>query len=317
MPALRVEARAKINLYLDVIGRRDDGYHEVVSIYQSISLADVLHVREHPSEIRVLCTHPGVPAGDANLSYRAACLLREKTGARGRGATIVIEKRIPVGAGLAGGSADAAATLRALNRLWGLELPAGELAAMGGELGSDVPFCLRGGTAVGRGRGEVLTPLPSPPRLYVALAKPGFSVSTTAAYRELCPRQWNRGSPGPLLEALETGDINGIAGYSYNVFEAQAFSRHPELRLLRDRMLAAGAPAVRLSGTGPTLFAVLPSAAAARRVALGAAGVAAWYAVAATTRGPGTVGEEPQVDRQELRPAGKKTCMYSRGRKGP
>lgn len=187
MVRLVIPARAKINLTLEVLSLRRDGYHEIRTVLQALELHDRV-VLEKAEGIHVFSSLPEVPLGEANLAYRAALALRQyrggSSGAAACGSSIFIEKNIPLAAGLAGGSADAAATLRALNELWALGLNRGELAEIGASLGSDVPFCLDGVTALATGRGEKLEPLPPLPPLHVVLAKPEFGVSTAWAYAE-------------------------------------------------------------------------------------------------------------------------------------
>jgi 4-diphosphocytidyl-2-C-methyl-D-erythritol kinase len=180
---LVLKARAKINLALDVLFRRPDGYHEVAMVMQSVALADRVTL-EADSAISVAATAAELECGPSNLAYRAAALLRERCGVD-CGVRITLEKNIPLAAGLAGGSADAAAVLRGLNRLWGLGLKLAELENIGAALGSDVPFCLRGGTALATGRGEALAPLPPLPSVWVVLAKPPVAVSTPPGFTEI------------------------------------------------------------------------------------------------------------------------------------
>lgn len=254
---LVIRAYAKINWVLEILGRREDGFHEVRTVLQNVSLSDVLTIRAREEEtIQVFCSQAGVPAGEANLCYRAALRLREATGIQA-GATIEIEKGIPVAAGLGGGSSDAAATLVALNQLWGTGLSLGELLALGAGLGSDVPFFLTGGTAVGTGRGEQIRSLPSPSGWPVGLVGAGRGLSTALVYRHLQTFRADAGERTVQMErALRRGDPLAVAGAMWNDLEEPAFRLRPELgarqRQLRDR----GVP-VLLSGSGPTLFALI------------------------------------------------------------
>lgn len=247
-------ARAKINLTLDITGRRSDGYHELETVMQTLALSDFLTFLPAAGEISVTCSHPEVPAGEGNLVWKAAVLIKELAGGN-KGAKIELKKNIPVAAGLAGGSADAAAALKGLNRLWNAGLTEGELLALGERLGADVPFCLLGGTALARGKGEVLTPLPSLKGLGVVLVKPPFGVSTAAAYRLYDrlgggPRPANR----QMLAALEKKDLPAVGRLLGNVFEGPVFSLYPELREVKEALLRAGVLGASLSGSGPAVF---------------------------------------------------------------
>jgi 4-diphosphocytidyl-2-C-methyl-D-erythritol kinase len=278
---VRVPSFAKINWMLEVLGARPDGYHEVRAVLQTIDLTDVLDVERTEEEIEVLCAHPDVSEGEANLVFRAAHLLRRAKGVKA-GARIRIEKRIPVAAGLGGGSSNAAVALLALARLWGVALEVGEQLELGGALGSDVPFFLLGGTALGIGRGDEVYPLPEVRASLLVLANPGFPISTAWAYRQLtkrgpvgnisvCSRVWHRavreGEPPPLSEI--------VVG---NAFEEIVRERYPELARGLDRMRELGAVAVGLSGSGPTIFGVFDSESAAIRAEAAFATLGWWRA---------------------------------------
>ncbi|MGQ9558622.1 MAG: 4-(cytidine 5'-diphospho)-2-C-methyl-D-erythritol kinase [Desulfurispora sp.] len=265
---MQVTAFAKINLGLAVLGCRADGYHEVDMVMQAVSLGDVLTL-ELAETICVEVNCPELAGGPDNLAYRAAALLQKVTGQR-RGVRIYIEKNIPLAAGLAGGSADAAAVLRGLNQLWDLGLSLGELMELGAALGSDVPFGLVGGTARARGRGEVVEPLPALVGRGVVLVKPAFGVSTPRVYRlhdQLPPRP--PGELAPLLAALEQGDWAGLCAALVNDLERATFTLHPELAAIKQALQEAGASGVLMSGSGPTVFGLCADEPAARRVAAG------------------------------------------------
>ncbi|WP_169302577.1 4-(cytidine 5'-diphospho)-2-C-methyl-D-erythritol kinase [Ammonifex degensii] len=251
-------ARAKINLALEVRGRRKDGYHEVVTVLQSIGLADVLTFA--PAEGGLFLEVSGEPVPkENNLVLRAAESLRQATGYQG-GAFIRLQKNIPVAAGLGGGSADAAATLLALNRLWGLGCPEEFLERLGAEIGVDIPFCLRGGTALGRGRGDELTSLPSLPALGVLLVKPLYGLATATVYQEFDLHLHPPCFPAEeMTHWLYKGQWQLAVKSGGNVLEEVVFRRYPELRRLKEELLATGALCAGLSGTGPTLFALFPS----------------------------------------------------------
>ena len=247
MPGLRRLCPAKVNLYLKVLGRRADGYHELVTVMQPLSLADEVVITPAPV-LSLRCSHPGVPEGPENLVWRAATRLAEAVG-RPAALHIHLHKRIPVAAGLGGGSSDAAGTLLALNDLWGRPLEEAGLHQLAAALGADVPFFLSGGPAVGRGIGTELSPLDLPPYWYVLL-NPGLSLSTRWVYDQLdLPYLQRAGTP--LRQAWEGEHPESWVG---NDLESVTLSRYPELRELLRRVAASGARAWGMSGSGPTLF---------------------------------------------------------------
>jgi 4-diphosphocytidyl-2-C-methyl-D-erythritol kinase len=255
---LAVPAPAKINLTLDVLGRRPDGYHEIASVMVRLELHDTIEV-EPADELVMECLGAAIPA-EQNLALKAGRLLQEAAGCR-QGARIRLTKRIPIAAGLGGGSSDAAATLLALVRLWGLEeqLPVslGELAA---RLGSDVPFFLDGPVALAKGRGERLTPLPPLPRRPVVLLKPPFALSTADVYKALRPDEYSDGSmTRRAVQEIRAGRWPPLDFY-VNVLERAASRLRPDLGRYRDTFLAAGASAVRMSGSGPALYSLFDDA---------------------------------------------------------
>lgn len=260
-------AYAKINLTLDVKYKRPDGYHEVEMIMQSIDLYDILHLSETSSnKIEITCNVPYIPLDERNLVYRAAQVFQRKTGIQ-RGVAIDLKKNIPVSAGLAGGSSDAAACLRGLNRLWNLGLSLDQLAEMGAEIGSDVPFCLYGGTALATGRGEKIELLPPAPPLWVVLVKPGMSVSTAEVYRRLLVNQIEQHPDQQAMQqALIDGDFQQIVDQLGNVLEKVTFQMHPEVRLVKERMVRYGAQGALMSGSGPTVFGIFEREQRALRV---------------------------------------------------
>lgn len=252
MRKVKIKAFAKVNLVLDVIGRRPDGYHEVEMILQSIDLHDDL-VFIPASTVTLEIKGERLPVDDRNIIVRAANKLLAQAGLNA-GARILLQKRIPVGAGLGGGSADAAATLVGLNRLWGLGLSRLELEKIGATLGADVPFCLRGGTVLATGIGEQLTDLPPLPSLPVFLAKPPFNVSTAHIYRNLVLTAADR---HPEVQRIATlireGDYQAIPRYWGNRLEEVTLNLYPALKEVMDWLRNKGLP-VRMSGSGPTLF---------------------------------------------------------------
>ncbi|MEA2641859.1 MAG: 4-diphosphocytidyl-2-C-methyl-D-erythritol kinase [Chloroflexota bacterium] len=255
-----VPAYAKINLCFEVLGRRPDGLHDVVTVLQTISLADHLTFAPAP-KLTLKCT--GMPTTDDNLILRAARLLQQRTG-RQSGGAIRCEKRIAVAAGLGGGSADAAATLRALNALWQCGLGQGDLEELAGELGADVPFFVRSGTALAGGTGRTLEPLPDAPSHWVVLAalSAGSDDKTRAMYSALVPADFTDGSATRAqAAAIRRGDLDATALSS--AFTRLAIERWPGTRLALEMLAGTGAPAA-VSGAGPAVFALYASGSAAR-----------------------------------------------------
>jgi 4-diphosphocytidyl-2-C-methyl-D-erythritol kinase len=262
---LFVFARAKVNLCLDVFDLRPDGYHEVASVMQSLALHDVLALEAVPEGISLQVAGEAVAAGEENLVLRAARRLAAATGCR-RGAAVMLHKNIPVAAGLGGGSADAAAALAGLDRLWELGCAAGFLAEIGAELGADVPFCLTGGTALATGRGEKLTRLPPLPELGVLLLKPPYGLSAGAVYRAFdSARPNHRPVARQMAEALAGGDWRRALQWCSNALEAVVFKEHPELAVLKQELQEAGALCALMSGSGPTVFGIFGTVAEAAR----------------------------------------------------
>ena len=257
MPQLVLTAPAKLNLSLDVVGRRTDGYHLVEMVMQSIELCDHISLASRTDgQIKIACTHPHVPTGPKNLVWQAAQLLAQASG-KSSGVTITLGKSIPVAAGLAGGSTDAAAVLMGLNRMWGLNLEARELAQLGLKLGADVPFCLMGGTALAQGIGEKLTPLPPPPPLWVVLLKPNIGVSTAEVYNNYRGTDVRtRPCTQSLVDAIQAGAASSMVQAMGNVLESVTFAKLPLLRQLKRKALELGALAALMSGSGPTIFAL-------------------------------------------------------------
>ena len=286
-------ARAKINLYLEIIGARPDGFHELVMVMQSVGLADQITLKPlNASVIQINCDHPQVPADASNLAYRAAALLQKRFPNRTNrcgGVEITIDKKIPVGAGLAGGSANAAAALFGLDVLWQLGLTRVELQELGAELGSDVPFCLAGGCAIATGRGEEVDSLSNPPKLTAVLAKyKTLSVSTPWAYKTYRQqfKQTYRSLSGPvsrpappatppvdsaadpgatqppaarvqsgnMLKALGAQDFSAIGDHLYNDLEKVVLPAHPKVAQLKVVMAAQGGLGTLMTGSGPTVF---------------------------------------------------------------
>ncbi|CAM4492408.1 4-(cytidine 5'-diphospho)-2-C-methyl-D-erythritol kinase [Paenibacillus typhae] len=252
------KAPAKINLMLDVLRKRADGFHEVEMIMTMVDLADRLELSELKRDSIIISSQAGyIPLDEKNLAFQAARLIKDRYNVKS-GVHIHLDKRIPVAAGLAGGSSDAAATLRGLNRLWRLNIPAEELQELGAELGSDVPFCVTGGTALATGRGEKLTPIPNPPQCWVILAKPPINVSTAEVYGSVRANQIAvHPSASRMQEAIEAGDFGAVCARLGNVLEDVTLKLHPEVQQLKEAMVKLGADGVLMSGSGPTVFGLV------------------------------------------------------------
>ena len=264
---MEVQAHAKLNLTLDVLGRRPDGYHDMRMIMQSVELADLLDItRSGSGELRVSTNLHFLPNNAKNLAAQAALRWWEAQGNASQGLDITIDKHIPVCAGMAGGSSDAAAVLRALNELEGAGLSPAQLARIGERVGSDVPYCVTGGTALAEGRGEVLTPLPPLPPCWVVLCKPEFSISTPALFAKIDSVKLRcRPDTQGVIAALEARDLVGVARRMYNVFEdALPERQRSRVNDIKNVLIQCGALGASMSGTGPTAFGLFDSEALAR-----------------------------------------------------
>lgn len=252
------KAPAKINLMLDVLHKRPDGFHEVEMVMTMIDLADRLEMSEQPRDTIMITSQAGyIPLDEKNLAFQAARLIKERYDVR-KGVHIHLDKKIPVAAGLAGGSSDAAATLRGLNRLWNLNIPMEQLLSLGAELGSDVPFCVTGGSTLATGRGEILTPVPNPPQCWAIVAKPPINVSTAEVYGRLrSDNIQHHPSAKDMVAALEKGSFNEMCGSLGNVLEEVTLKLHPEVQQLKEAMMKLGADGVLMSGSGPTVFGLV------------------------------------------------------------
>lgn len=264
---MEVRAHAKLNLTLDVLGRRPDGYHDLRMVMQSVALADVLTLEESgDGELRVRTNLHFLPNNEKNLAAQAALRWWEARGQVPRGLEITIEKSVPVCAGMAGGSSDAAAVLRALNQMEGAPLSLREVAKIGERVGSDVPYCILGGTALAEGRGEILTPLPPLPQCWAVLCKPEFSISTPALFAKIdSVRLRCRPDTQGVIAALEAGDLHGVARRMYNVFE-DALPERQRARVndIKNVLIQCGALGASMSGTGPTAFGLFDDEGLAR-----------------------------------------------------
>jgi 4-diphosphocytidyl-2-C-methyl-D-erythritol kinase len=268
-----IKSLAKINLYLDVICRRPDGYHNIETVFQTISLCDVLRIELVPAGIEVTCDNPAVPTDESNLVSRAFLELSKAAGYDG-GIRLDIEKNIPPGSGLGGGSSNAAATLAALDEMLGSGLPKERLWDIARGLGADVPFFLKGGVAAGWGIGDKIEPLPQMPESFVVVAVPrGLAVSTADAYGMLQAPECGEYNPQNIsdcadglksrADALRSGrplsEINSVEPILYNSLEEPVFSRHPEIAGLKKALIEAGAGAALMTGSGSAVYGLAES----------------------------------------------------------
>ena len=254
----RFASPAKVNLGLRILGKRADGYHAIETIFQMLDLCDWLTIQTHDEgTIRLTCHPPTLPTNAENLVVRAASLLQQ-AGNVHHGATITLEKHIPIAAGLGGGSSNAATTLLALNYLWELHFPLSTLHRLAMQLGSDVPFFLGGATALAQGRGEILSPLPPPPPLAGLLVNPGFGISAGWAYGQFAGRsQAPAPSQGSVVRALYAQDLNRLADIT-NDLEPGVVAVYPVIRQARQALLAVGAGVTFMTGSGPTVCGFFP-----------------------------------------------------------
>lgn len=263
---LYVKAPAKINLTLDVLYKREDQFHEVDMIMTTIDLADRIGLEKRADgQIKIISTDRFVPDDERNFAYQAAKLLQNTYNIK-EGVSIKIDKEIPIAAGLAGGSSDAAATLRGLNELWQLELSMDELAELGAKIGSDVPFCVYGGTARATGRGEKIEELPAPPNCWIVLAKPKIGVSTADVYGGLKLDHVIHPKTEQAIRAIEQKDYDTLCASLGNVLESVTMRLYPEVTMIKDHMERLGADAVLMSGSGPTVFCLVDNEARTTRI---------------------------------------------------
>lgn len=251
-----VKGYAKINLGLDVVGKLENGYHLLRSVMQQIDLYDTIELTADNSlRIKLTSDCDTVPLDQSNLAYKAAKLLMEHDGIR-EGVHIHIIKRIPVAAGLAGGSTDAAAVFMGMNELFGLGHSKDELQELGVKLGADVPFCIMGGTALAEGIGEKLMPIGTIPEMYIVIAKPSIGVSTKYVYENLRLEQITHPDTEQILDAMRRKDLAEMTGILGNVLESVTIEKYPLIRELKEAMLDVGAVGSLMSGSGPTVFGV-------------------------------------------------------------
>lgn len=260
------KAPAKINLGLDALYKREDGYHELEMVMASVDLADRLSFESLKENKIVIETNSSfLPLDRRNHVYQAAELLKREFRLK-QGVKITIKKNIPVAAGLAGGSSDCAAALRGLNRLWKLDLSLDELAELGGKIGSDVPYCIQGGTAFVTGRGEKIERLPAMPQCWVILVKPRMSVSTGSIFGSLSFNSIEHPNIEGLKKAVIKNDYLLMTEMIGNALESVTIKRHPVIQQIKDRMMKYGADASLMSGSGPTVFALCEKKSRAQRI---------------------------------------------------
>lgn len=260
------KAPAKINLSLDILRKREDGYHDVEMIMTTIDFSDRVELFSLPeNKIEISLESRYVPNDERNLAYKAAYAFKQKYGITS-GVHIRIDKNIPVSAGLGGGSTDAAAVLRGLNRLWSLNIPLSELAALGSTIGADVAFCVYGNTAIARGFGEKIEVLPSPPPCWVVLAKPDIGVSTRTVFGQIDLEKLQHPETKEIIRALEKKDFMSLCDNVGNSLEAITFALHPEVQRIKEVMQQAGANGVLMSGSGPTVYGLVEHQGKATRI---------------------------------------------------
>ena len=262
---MRLKAMAKINLGLDVLGKREDGYHEVRMIMQTIRMYDILDIRKTRRPGIVLTTNlPFIPTDQRNLVYKAAQMLMEEFDVE-EGLSIKLRKFIPVAAGMAGGSTDAAATFKGINRLFDLDCTLEELMKLGVQIGADVPYCVMGGTALAEGIGEKLTSLNPAPDCYLLVAKPDIQVSTKYVYEHLDAEGIKKHPDiDGMVEAIWEESLQGILDRMENVLESVTVEKYPIIQKIKDRMRELGALNSLMSGSGPTVFGIFISERQAR-----------------------------------------------------
>ena len=265
MDKYEIRAYAKINLSLDVTGRLENGYHLVRMVIQTVGIFDELWFEKTKDEITITADSGELPGEKDNLIYKAAALMKETYGISG-GVKVSLKKNIPIAAGMAGGSTDAAAALKAMNELYGLGLGLRELQELGVKLGADIPYCLLGGTALAEGIGEILTPLPPVPQAVLLVAKPAINVSTRDVYQELDSHAIpSHPDVDGMLSAIRRGDLAGITDRLGNVLETVTVERYPVIGRIKSLMLECGAKGSLMSGSGPTVFGIFETVSEAEK----------------------------------------------------
>src|SRR4030042_3695596 len=258
MKEIEIDSYSKINLTLNILGKRRDGYHNIETIMQSINLADRIFIKEEKEGVQIKCSHPLVPTDTQSLTYRSAEKILNRYRIK-KGVQIEIDKKIPLASGMAGGSANSASILVGINKLFALNLSNKDLREIGEELGMDVPFCIQNGTALAYHRGEKVTPLPpiNPP-LWIIVINPGFEIPTKWAYNnlDLSLIKREKNNTIPMLNALKEGGLEGIAKNLFNSFEELIIKKYREIGEIKDRLIEEGALGALMSGSGPTVFGI-------------------------------------------------------------
>ena len=273
MTSITIKAPAKINLYLEISSRRPDGYHNIESVMQTVDLFDTLILTRRDKDsggIMLECDDPSVPLGENNLICRAATLFFDKMGISDRDLTVFLQKRIPMAAGLGGGSSDAAATLIAINELYGVGLSTDELCSLGARIGADVPFCVRRGISVTRGIGDIHSPCQKLPDCFIVLACAGEGVSTPWAYGRLDDMyDYDKRSVSAhgFTKALESADIELISSEMTNIFESVVLPEREMAQSIRECLSGNGAVKAMMSGSGPSVFGIFSDETSARLAA--------------------------------------------------
>ena len=259
MSSLSLKSHAKVNLFLEVLWKRDDGYHEIESLIQEISLCDDILLKDRLRGITILCPNKKIyiPSNHNNLAHKAAKLLMTKFSIK-KGVSITIEKKIPVGAGLGGGSSNAASVLKGLNQLWNIGLKNEQLQELGAEIGSDVPFFINGGTALVKGRGVKIHTWFNAPKIWFVLAIPNISVSTKWAYGRL-DRKLTRNINSAKLQESKKLQFKDIVDKLFNRLEGVVLKEYPLIEVVKEKMMACGASGALMSGTGSAIFGIVSS----------------------------------------------------------
>ena len=254
---MKISAMSKVNLGLDVLRRRDDGYHEVRMIMQTLKLCDELYSEEtQKKEISIVCNSENLECDENNLIYKAARLIMDEAGID-RGLDIRLKKNIPIAAGMAGGSSDAAATLVALNKMFDIDFDIAKLKEMGVKIGADVPYCIEGGTQLSEGIGEKLTRLKDAPQCFVVVAKPHIGVSTKYVYENLHVETIKtHPNIDAMLKGIDAGDLIEISSHMENILENVTEKKYPVIAMLKSKLKSMGALNSLMSGSGPTVFAL-------------------------------------------------------------
>jgi 4-diphosphocytidyl-2-C-methyl-D-erythritol kinase len=256
-PTISFKTPAKVNLGLHILGKREDGFHELETLFQMVNWCDEIKIECLPRGLELVCNQPDIPTDDGNLVIKAAHILQNRYPNRCKGAIIHLNKNIPHGAGLGGGSGNAAGVLLGLNFLWGLDLTRDDLISIASELGSDVPFFLFSPCAIGRGRGEILEPVKNSIRFYILMVYPGFSVPTASVYGNLKLKLTKRENNISILKNfLLKSDFAQLGATWSNDLELFVFKEYPALSGIKNELLALGAKGALLSGSGSTVFGI-------------------------------------------------------------